>query len=416
MSIPVRILNLVIAPLVVAGAVLLVGSWIANRPVPETRKAPPAVPRVAFIESRPSEATPVIRTFGNVRSYYETEVASQVGGEIVSVSPAFQAGEAVPEASVLVTINEADYLAAVAQQESALAAAEETLAEEESRSRIAQEDWLSSGRALSEAPEFTLRKPQLAAAQMSVASARSALAKAELDLERTRVKAPFDAIVQSRRASPGNVVTPGAVLGSLLARDRAEVRLPLTPDQVRRLDLPLAFNTTSKPPELEATLTTPSQPGKSWTARVARTEPVIDAQNQVVYVIAEIERPFDDPGAFLPVGAFVNATLSAAPLVNVHRLPESSLIEDRLVWILDAGNILRQQPVERLYSEDGHFLARIPAPVAEGPLRVAIRPLVSFQSGEQALPLDPNAPAERRGPKGGGPGRTPEGPKPAAKD
>lgn len=394
------ILNIILAPLVVLVAFMVVKNWIANKPAPRSRKPPSIVAKVAVLESSPAEHTPTITTFGNVQAFQQTQVASQVGGKIISVAENFQAGKSVAFEEILLTIDQADYLAAIENQKSALASAEKTLAEEESRSRIALQDWLDSGREPADAPPFTLRKPQLAAATADVASATAALSKAELDLQRTEVRAPFAAIVQERIASPGNVVNAGTTLGRLIDRSRVEVRLPLTPEQVIRLDLPLAF--ADGEPNLTATLTTPSQPGKSWIAAIKRTEPATDTNNQVVFVVADIEAPFDDPDSFLPIGAFVNATLAAQPIADAHRLPESSLVDDRYVWVLTPDNVLRKQPVERLFSDSGFFLATIAKPVSDPPLRIAIRPLHSFGEGDIAEALDPNTPKGPRK-KGGGP-------------
>lgn len=404
------ILNLILAPLFLLAAILLVKSWIANKPEPRSSPPPPVIPRVAFLESSASEHAPNIETFGNVRAFQRSQVASQVAGKVISVSENFQAGRSVASGETLLTVEQSDYLAAIETQKSALATAKKTLAEEKSRSRIALQDWIDSGRNPADAPPFTLRKPQLAAAEADVASATATLGKANQDLERTTVSAPFAAIVQERTASPGNVITSGTVLGTLIDRERTEVRLPLTPEQAAQLTLPLSFALdSSKLPALSTTLTSLNQPGASWTAAITRTEPSLDSVNQVLFVVAEIKNPFDDPEAFLPIGAYVNATIAGKPIPNVHRLPESALLEDRYVWILDAEDTLRQQPVERIFSSGGYFLARIADPLTPEPLRVASRPLVSFISGDAAVPLDPNAPPPA--PKKGG-GKSPPKAKP----
>ena len=324
---------------------------------------------------------------------------------MLEVADSFQPGLAVAEDQLLVRIDPADYRAAVAERESMLATNRQLLAEEETRSRLAGEDWLASGRQLDEAPDFTLRKPQLASARAKVASAQAALDKARLDLDRTEVRAPFDAIIGARTTSPGNVVSSGAELGTLIGRDRLEVRLPLTPEQAALIDLPLAFGSGGAT-ALDATVTTPTRPGLSWHARITRTEAGVDERNQVSWVIAEIADPFANPAEFLPVGAFVNVSLPGRAIGNVHRLPESALIEDAYVWILTPENQLARQPVERAFSDGGDFLARIPDPVAPLPLRIVTRPLASFQPGQTAQPAGS---AKGKGPSSKS-GKPPENP------
>ena len=381
-----QLLNLLLAPIILIVAIGLVVMLVRSKKDPPARKPSKAVAQVEVITSSPADATPTIRSYGNVRTFYEARIASLVAGEVLEVADSFQPGLAVAKDQLLVRIDPADYRAAVAERESTLATNQQKLAEEETRSQLAREDWLSSGRDLDSAPDFTLRKPQLAATTAMVASAQAALDKARLDLERTEVRAPFDAIVSARATSPGNVVNTGTELGTLIGRDRLEVRLPLTPEQAALLELPLAFGTGDAPAALDATLSTPTRPGLSWKARVTRTEAGVDERNQVSWVIAEIKDPFANPDEFLPVGAFVNATMFGRPIAGVHRLPEAALIEDRYVWILGAEDKLARQPVERIYSEGTEFLANIPEPLVPLPLKVVARPLASFQPGQAVVP------------------------------
>ena len=64
-------------------------------------------------------------------------------------------------------------------------------AQEQARAEQALTDWQRLGQAGDPPSDLVLRKPQLQAARARVASARSALAKARLDLERTTIVAPF---------------------------------------------------------------------------------------------------------------------------------------------------------------------------------------------------------------------------------
>lgn len=354
------------------------------------KKTPPVkiIAHVETIEREPKTHVPWIDTYGTVRSYYETEISSLVGGEIIHISPRFRSGKSVRKGEVLVKINQADYLANIAQQKANIGKANESLLTEQARGRIAISDWKSSGRKLADASPYTLRIPQQDAAQAGVDSAQAALDKAELDLKRTQVIAPYDAIVQSRNASPGSIVSIGSPLGRLIARERAEVRLPLTPDQVKQLKLPLAFQLPADedidPKQLiKIKLSSPAYPEISWDAIITRTEASVDAKNQVVFVVAEIEAPFDPPGPPLPIGTFVKALMQGRELPNTLSLPEASIINDHYVWVVDSESKLRRQTIDRLYSSKGMVLARLPKDAPEKKLSICARPLPSFKNGQE---------------------------------
>lgn len=375
-------INIVAAPVVLA----LCG-FIAVTLV-KSKKGPPIVPQkevvisVAVSEANPETVTPTIQSFGNTQSYFNTAVSSQINGEIIEISPAFEAGNSVDKDQWLVKINPADFQANLASRQAAYASTRTALAEEETRSILAKEDWLAAGRPLSEANDLTLRKLQLEAAKANADSAKAAVAQAQLDLDRTTIRAPFEAIVEHRNASPGNVVSRGASLGSLLAREKIQVRLPLTPSQSARLTLP---RSESKDSSLKAVLTAPTIPGASWHAAITRVEPLIDPRNQSIYLVGEIADPFEDRKAFLPVGAFVNAAISASPMVDVFKFPESAVVEDAFVWVVSPENTLAKQPIEIAFTQNALIYARIDEPLYDLPLKVLDLPLASLKSGQKVI-------------------------------
>ncbi len=320
------------------------------RPEPKSRQPPPVVPVVQVIPVSPEDHAPPVKSYGTVSSYFETALTPQVSGRITYVSEKFRVGETVDVEHLLVKIDPTDYEAALAREESNLTVAERTFAEEEIRSEQAAGDWKASGRDLSTASDFVLRKPQLAAAQANIESAKAAIAKAQADLDRTEVRAPFPSIITARDASPGNQASPQASLGTLVSTEKVEIRLPLTADQIARLTLPAS-----------AELTSPLKPGTAWDATLVRMEPVVDQQNQVIYAVAEIEKPFEGDKPPLAVGIFANATIEADPIGQSYRVPEAAYVNDSFIWTVDPDGKLESIEAERLHADDGFvFLKATP--------------------------------------------------------
>ena len=213
-----KLFSLLLIPLsILVGAGALVAFLIKTKPEPQQSTPPQIIQHVEVMTIKIDTHTPWIETFGTVRSYYQTQLASLVAGEIIDISARFQAGESVRKGDVLIKLNPADYLANLAKQKSAVAAAQQKLEEEKVRSRLAKNDWISSGRDIKKAPEYTLRLPHVESATQALVSAEAALTKANLDLERTNVKSPYDAIIESRSANPGSIVGIGSALGKLIA-------------------------------------------------------------------------------------------------------------------------------------------------------------------------------------------------------
>jgi len=375
-----------LAILIAAGGIVAV----LIKTKPEQKKSPKIKlePRVETFTATPSTHIPWVESFGTVRSFYETDIASLVGGEITKVSDNFQSGKAVKKGDILVELNTADYLANMAQQKAAVANAENALIAEQARAKVAKHDWESSGRDIRKASPYSLRVPQIIAAKANVESSKAALIKAQLDLERCKIKAPYDAIVQERQANPGAIVSIGSPLGKLIAREKSEVRLSLTPNEVRQLHLPLAYSSReqNKNTPLPVHLSSPAYPDTHWKGNITRTELSIDPKNQVVFVIAEIKNPFDTSPP-LPIGTFVKAKMQGTPLADTLSLPESSIIDDRYVWIVDANAQLLRQPIVRICSSQGEILARLPKNTKLKKLTICTRPLPSFRKGMKVQPI-----------------------------
>lgn len=374
------VLRIVIPLAIVAAAVFGFKMLKKSAPEPKKREAKETLTRVPVIEVQPGTYRPPVRTFGTVRPTFETTLTAQVPGRIVEVNPLFRVGNQVPEGTILVTLDQTDYQAAIATQEAILVERRRVSAEEEIRGEQAAADWKASGRDLSKASEFVLRKPQRAAAEAAIASTQAAIEKAYADLDRTQLRAPFDAVVTARSASLGNFANTQATLGTLVATAAVEIPLPLTAEQRGRLVLPRGENEGAG-----VTFTTPLLPGAQWQGQLMRLAPTI-SQEQVVTVIAEVAEPFGrEPD--LALGTFVNAAIEARPLVGAFEIPEAVLVNDAFVWAVTREGTLRKLSATRLQSAEGTAWVSLVREDLELPLQLVKRPLSNFEQGLKVEPI-----------------------------
>lgn len=350
-----------------------------------------AIPQADIISVDKQDHQPPVISYGTVQSYFETTLTPQVSGQIVDVAKEFRVGNLVKRDAVLARIDDADYVAALARETSNLSTAKRMLAEEAIRAKQAAEDWVASGRVESKASDFVLRKPQLAAAQSSIKSTEAAVRKAEVDIRRTIIRAPYDAVILSRTASLGNYASQQQSLGNLVATERVEIRLPLTADQSARVNLP-KLNGESSSESIQVTLTSATKKGIQWQGTLTRTEPSVDARNQVTYVIAEVENPYAADPEPLVVGTFVNVTIPAKTIQDAFMVPESALINDSFVWVLNAADKLCRISAERMHSHEGQVYLQLSVKdlmecKTKPPLRIVTRPLTNFKEGGEVKPV-----------------------------
>ncbi len=366
----------IIIPLIVLLATYGVArKMISSKPPLQSKQTQAVIPTVTTLTVDLDTHSPPIHTFGTVKSYFETRITPQVDGNITFVANTFRVGREVSKGTILARIDTTNYQAVLARESATLTANNRTLEEEIIRSKQAKEDWKSSGRQLSTASPFVLRKPQLAAATASITSSEAAINKAQADIDRCTLKAPFDAIISERSASIGNFATPQTPLGTLVATEMAEIRLPLAPEQAARITLP---NKSTEPSTV--TLSSPTKPNAEWTALLSRTVPVIDPTNQVVFVIAEIAYPYKGKDA-LAIGTFVNASIPAKEIPEAMAIPEVALVNDSYLWAVDSEMKLVKINAQRLLSHNGIAYIKLVAPALTPPLKIIPRPLTNFRTG-----------------------------------
>jgi len=323
-----------------------------KRPEQKEEKA-----QAMLVEVLPAEAKSLNLTVvsqGSVRPRTETTVVAEVSGKVVEVSPHFIAGGFFRKDEVLLQIDPSDYQAALKRAQANLASRKAQLAEQNARAEQARKDWSNLGRE-GEASDLTLRKPQLAEAVANVQAAEADLEKAERDLQRTRIKVPYDGLVKTKQADIGQYVAPGTPLGVTFSVDTAEVRLPLSAADVSFLELPPVTNPQGLPlPQVVLSSETAGTSGQ-WQAEIIRTEGVIDEQSRVTYAVAQVVDPYAVLGlskqAELRIGTFVRAEIQGRRAENVIVLPRSILSINDTVLVANNDDELEIRPVDIVRTE-----------------------------------------------------------------
>lgn len=336
----------------IVAVVILVSVGKGKRP-DRTDTADQAV-RIDVIPAEIASLNFSVYSQGSVRPRTETTLVAEVAGQIVSVSSNFIAGGFFREGEVLLQIDPSDYETALLRAQAALAARKAQLADQKARSEQAMKDWTNLGRQ-GDPSDLTLRIPQLAEAQAGVQAAEAELQEAERDLQRTRIKVPYDGLVRNKKVDVGQYVTAGIPLGVTFAIDTAEIRLPLSGSDLAYLDLPSATRL-DKAHRVPVTLTAESAGvSEIWQAEIVRTEGVVDEASRVTYAVAEFVDPYGVLGqsdqAELKMGTFVRAEIQGLRAENVVVLPRSALQADDTVLVANDERKLEIRPVTILRSE-----------------------------------------------------------------
>ncbi|MEO1658365.1 MAG: efflux RND transporter periplasmic adaptor subunit [Pseudomonadota bacterium] len=329
-----------------------------------------------------------VRTQGEVAPRREIQLSAQIAGQIESVSPSFANGGIFKEGEVLLSIEDADYRLAVTRARANVAQSEQQLAVEEAEGALAARDFeeLSGATGSQDASVLTLRKPQLAAARANLDAARADLEDALLALRRTKITAPFNGRIRSINANVGQYVTPGQNLGQVFSTNVAEIRLPLTDEDLAKLQLPFAFEAKGDDAPLVRLSARAAGVEREWIGRIARVDAAIDATTRQISAIAEVADPYGtgaDDGFPLAFGLFVNAEILGPTIDYGTIVPYVSLQSDGTVFVVTENDeLLKKTPTIIAQTGEGYVTV---AGLDEGD-RLVISPVTS-EVGDAVRPL-----------------------------
>jgi len=295
-------------------------------------------PVVDIIKVNPDRFIAQIRAMGTVRPDREVVIKSQVAGTVIQVAPEFVQGGLIPKGQTIVRIDPADYKLAVSKAQSALARAQADFEIEKGRQQIAREELkvmaTMSPNGIRET-SLVLRKPQLEQARATVASAESDLEAARLDLERTRILAPFHALVLSKEVDAGAMTAVQGTLATLVDVTcyQVEVQVPL--DRLNRIRV---HETKGSPARIRSLYA-----GWEWEGRVVRTTGAVTGQSRMAGVIIRVDDPLGlGPAKGRPamlLDDHVEAIIEGQAFDNVFSLPRNLVREDSSLWIYNDGRL-----------------------------------------------------------------------------
>jgi RND family efflux transporter MFP subunit len=280
----------------------------------------------------------MVRSQGAVSPRTETTLVSEVAGQIVEVSTDFVSGGFFRQGDVLMRIDPRNYRSALKRARAGVAQARTQVATENALAGYAFEDWKrlrNVDESTQEASELTLRKPQLQEALATLEAREADLEQAREDLNRTVIRAPYDGLVREKIADIGQYVNVGSQLARTFAVDTAEVRLPLSQQDLKFLDVRGLDAGRVLPVTLSASI---GDEQFEWEASIVRSEGVFDAASRVLHVVAQIDDPYglQAPGREpLRIGTFVTARIGGRAGGDLFVVPRHALSRGSTLWVVD---------------------------------------------------------------------------------
>ena len=324
-----------------------------------TRKPPKRQVRLVEVNTVDrTAARTYINAMGTVVPSKEVTLKARVSGSVVKSAEAFVPGGHITKDSVILTLDQSDHIIKIKKAESSLENAKASLAIEQGSQVIAREELrLLSESSPEDIPQtdLILRKPQLKQAMAAVASAEADLRQARLELDRTMIKAPFNALIIDRNVNTGTYVSPGETVATIVGTDEYWVEAVVPLDKVSMIDL----NYDGGCP---VTITSQSGSG-SWEGRVVRVAGKLNETSRMATVIVGVSDPLgynsNKGGPRLMIDDYVNVEITGRVMSDIIEIPRTALRDGDTVWVC-SNDSLDIRPVtvawkskDKVYIEKG---------------------------------------------------------------
>lgn len=235
---------------------------------------------------------------GQAEAWKKNVLVAQVGGRIASLP--VRESDAVGQGQALVSLDPAEYGLAVEEAEASVRDARAKYQEQ-----ILFDDRISDASVRADRERIARSRSGLDGAEVRVRKAR-------LDLQRTRLSAPFAGRIASLKAVPGQWVRQGDELLTLVDLDPIKVEVQVLESEIGWLA-----------PGRRASVTFAAFAGETFTGQVETINPVVEAGTRTARVTVLIPNP---QGRILP-GMYARVSLEARRFDDRTLVPRSAILE-----------------------------------------------------------------------------------------
>lgn len=338
------ILHFVI-PLLIVGGGVYGAIQLKKMNKPADQKAPEIiVPAVEIYRAVSSTLNTAVTATGTVIPAKQVALTPEVNGRVMKMSDKIIPGNKLKKGQIIARIDDRDFSLAINQEVGRVQQAELELKLEAGRKEIAGRELKLLGKDGNTAvSQLATRQPQYEVAKQNTESAKSGLEKAQINLSRTVLRAPFNAMVLEKHVDVGQTVGPATKVVTLIGTDELWVRVSVPVESLSSLHIPGINDTVGSKAKVIHQIGTMQVVREG---QILRLEGQLDPQNRTAVVLVAIENPFEQEGLPLLSGAFVNVAFEGQIVMDGFEIPAEAIREGAYVWLTDEKQQLRRVPVE----------------------------------------------------------------------
>ena len=350
---------------------------------PDNRKISTPV-KVMNMETEESQV--VIEAMGKVIASRTVTVQPRVSGKVIWKNSKLIPGGIFKKGQYLVKIDPEDYKLSIRNKEADLSNAVLNLKLEKGKQGVAEKEYKMLGRELTDdEKKLVLREYYGSYAQKAVDSAEASLKKAENDLARTVLKAPFNSVVVENYSEVGSVVSTSSQIVKIAGSDSYWVLLSVPVEKIKWIEVP-----EDKRKGSQVKLFSENVWGKDVyrTGEVIRIGADLQDSGYMSKVIVRIDDPLSlkKENKGLPkliIGMYLNAQITGKTIEKCIKIPRTALKENDTIYftgddmkmMIDTPEVLfkgRNDVIIKGEKFDGMLLvvSTVPSPAEGIPLKI----------------------------------------------
>ncbi|MCR9074799.1 MAG: efflux RND transporter periplasmic adaptor subunit [bacterium] len=341
------VLSVIICVLLIGGAGAATYLIYSTEPVAQseaaTRKSA-ALVEVTRVER--GDFRPRLEVLGLVEPARELMLRPRVSGQVVRMETGFMPGGLVEEGQVLVGIDPADYEQTLTMMRSEHRQVQAELAIEEGRQAVARQEFELLGEEIDDDNRsLVLREPQIEAIRARLSATEAAVRQAELDLERTSVRVPFDAQVMTRDVNLGSQISSSDEIAHLVGTEEYWIMASVP---LRDLPWIRIHDTGRGGASVRVHHKAAWRAGEYREGSVSRLIGTVDTQSRLAKVLVSIPDPLamEADGPRMILGTIVELEIEGEQIRDVVRLDRQYLRQNDTVWVKSDGQLdIRQAEV-----------------------------------------------------------------------
>ena len=355
------LLNIFLSLIVIAAGIA--GAAYITKTAPKARKHPPSrmTPLVKIIRVNPNDHRVTVTAMGTTIPAKAITLEARVSGEIVFIHPEFTEGGFLEKGAEVLRIDPQDYRLALTLAKARVKDAESKLKLLEEEAAAARDEWrnLYQGREKdnSEPPPLLVKGPQLAAAKALLTAEKAEVQKARLNLARTRIRTPFNAIVRSKNVDIGSQVSIQEKLAELVGTDEYWIQASMPVDRLNWIMIP------RHPADSGSKVRIFHRNGYEITGAVTKLLGDLESAGRMARILVEVKDPINlnqekkNQPALL-IGEYLRIDIEGRKLQNIYRIPRTALRDNSSIWIVNKDSKLEIRRIETLWRDAKTVLLR----------------------------------------------------------